>query len=164
MQMSMFSLAEPHASRSPSQGCEKDWLTRGGTSRLPILPLLTAIAPSGWSGRMSPASCHRMADGTLEPSSGGWANSGMGSHTEFLTLNSPEHAAFLGLSHNGAAVCSLSDILETGPVPQRYYLTAKACAGILRRAEKRGRAVPPSLQRALAAVAVWEPTSTSTEV
>jgi len=36
-------------------------------------------------------------------------------------------------------VCSLSDILETGDLPQRFFLSAKACAGILRRAEKRGK-------------------------
>jgi hypothetical protein len=43
----------------------------------------------------------------------------------------------------------LSDTLETGDVPQRFYLSATACRGILRRAEKRGRALPPSLQTAL---------------
>jgi site-specific DNA-cytosine methylase len=40
---------------------------------------------------------------------------------------------------NDASVCSLSSVLETGPIPQRYYLSARACAGILRRAEKRGK-------------------------
>jgi hypothetical protein len=54
---------------------------------------------------------------------------------------------------NDDGVCSLSDILETGDVPQRYYLTAKACRGILRRAEKRGKSLPPSLAAALLAVA-----------
>jgi hypothetical protein len=47
----------------------------------------------------------------------------------------------------------LSDILETGGVPQRFSLTAKACAGILRRAEKRGKQLPMTLHRALSAVA-----------
>jgi hypothetical protein len=70
-----------------------------------------------------------------------------------LTLNTSEHAASLGLSHNGDAVCSLSDILETGAVPHRFYLTAKACLGILRRAAKRGKALPMMLQQALSAVA-----------
>jgi hypothetical protein len=50
-----------------------------------------------------------------------------------------------------AAVCSLSDVLETGAVPQRYFLSATACKGILRRAEKRGKALPPSLAAALLA-------------
>jgi hypothetical protein len=52
-----------------------------------------------------------------------------------------------------AAVCSLSDVLETGLVPQRFYLSAKACAGILRRAEKRGKELPPALLAALRSVA-----------
>jgi hypothetical protein len=68
-----------------------------------------------------------------------------------------------GLSLNDAGVCSLSDILETGDVPQRYYLSVKACAGILRRAEKRGKELPPQLALALQAVADSEPTSISTE-
>jgi hypothetical protein len=48
-----------------------------------------------------------------------------------------------------AAVCSLSDVLETGPLPPRFYLSQKACAGILRRAEKRGKELPPMLRKAL---------------
>jgi hypothetical protein len=50
---------------------------------------------------------------------------------------------------NAAAVCLLSQVLETGSTPERYYLSAKACAGILRRAEKRGKTLPTQLQRAL---------------
>jgi hypothetical protein len=70
-----------------------------------------------------------------------------------LTLNTSEHAASPSLSRNGDAVCSLSDILETGAVPQRFFLTAKACRGILRRADKRGKDLPPQLLQALQAVA-----------
>ncbi len=54
---------------------------------------------------------------------------------------------------SAVAVCSLSDVLETGPLPQRFYLSQKACAGILRRAEKRGKDLPPMLREALEAVA-----------
>lgn len=50
---------------------------------------------------------------------------------------------------NAAAVCSLSQVLETGSIPWRYYLSPKACAGILRRAEKRGYSLPETLQQAL---------------
>jgi hypothetical protein len=49
-------------------------------------------------------------------------------------------------------VCSLSDILEESPDP-KFSLSAKACQGILRRAEKRGRELPHSLRVALEAVA-----------
>jgi hypothetical protein len=51
-----------------------------------------------------------------------------------------------------AVASSLSDILETGVVPRRYYLSAKACAGILRRAAKRGKQLPAILYAALRSV------------
>jgi hypothetical protein len=70
----------------------------------------------------------------------------MGFHGELLTLN-------IGEFHSAADVCSLSDVLETGDVPQRFYLSATACKGILRRAEKRGKKLPGQLQHALLAVA-----------
>jgi len=85
------------------------------------------------------------------------------SHGECLTLSLSEWTALDGLSLRDDGVCSLSDILETGDVPQRYYLSAKACAGILRRAEKRGKTLPPQLARALQAVADSEPILISME-
>lgn len=54
---------------------------------------------------------------------------------------------------NDATVCSLSDVLETGPIPRRFYLSSRACAGILRRAERRGKKLPTQLEEALRAVA-----------
>ena len=42
----------------------------------------------------------------------------------------------------------LSQILEEKPHP-KYCLSAKACQGILRRAEKRGKELPLILQKAL---------------
>jgi hypothetical protein len=52
-----------------------------------------------------------------------------------------------------ASVCLLFSILETGPVARRYFLSPKACAGVLRRAEKRGKALPEALREALQSVA-----------
>ena len=52
-------------------------------------------------------------------------------------------------SRNNGDVCSLSAILETGDVDRRYFLSAKAAAGILRRAERRGKELPPALRAAL---------------
>jgi len=40
---------------------------------------------------------------------------------------------------NDADVCSLSQVLETTSIQQRFFLSPKACEGILRRAEKRGK-------------------------
>jgi hypothetical protein len=47
----------------------------------------------------------------------------------------------------------LSWILEPD-APEKYSLSQKACAGILRRAERRGKALPPMLYEALTARAM----------
>jgi hypothetical protein len=51
-------------------------------------------------------------------------------------------------SRNVGDACSLSDILEDDPDPG-YSLSAKACMGILDRAERRGRTLPEGLREAL---------------
>ena len=71
----------------------------------------------------------------------------MGGPTASSTLNGSEWP-------RDAAVCSLSDVLETSDVPPRYFLSQKACAGIIRRAERRGKELPTMLRRALEQVAV----------
>lgn len=47
-----------------------------------------------------------------------------------------------------AVESTLSQILEV-EVPKKYYLSAKACEGVLRRAERRGKELPPGLKTAL---------------
>ena len=88
----------------------------------------------------------RIRPRTFPASSPPYLNSGLGSPGEFWTLNTSEFP-------RDASASSLSDILETGDVPRRFFLTPKACAGILCRAEKRGRRLPPALLAALKAVA-----------
>lgn len=70
-----------------------------------------------------------------------WPDGG-GLHGECWTLSS-------SVWPSGASVCSLSSTLETGGVPRRYFLSARACAGIIRRAERRGKALPRELREAL---------------
>ena len=53
-----------------------------------------------------------------------------------------------GESPNAAVESHLSWILETNPNP-KYNLSPKACQGILRRAEKRGKVLPTILKDAL---------------
>ena len=57
-----------------------------------------------------------------------------------------------GESHNAAVVSRLLQILEETP-QEKYSLSAKACQGILRRAERRGKKLPEALERALTAQA-----------
>lgn len=45
-------------------------------------------------------------------------------------------------------VSILSQILMVG-VPEKYYLSQKACLGILRRADARGKELPELLKKAL---------------
>lgn len=143
--------AEPLASLSLSQDCEAEWQIRAATWRLSIWRWLTDCGPAGWYGRTSPVCCRLLADGTLDPSSGGWQNSGMGGPTESLTLSLCEWTGWSGPFPNGGGVSSLSDILETGAHLLPYFLSAAACRGILRRAEKRGKRLPELLAAALAA-------------
>lgn len=53
-----------------------------------------------------------------------------------------------GESPNAAAESFLSWIVED-TAPEKYFLSPKACRGILRRAEKRGKPLPPALLKAL---------------
>ncbi len=57
-----------------------------------------------------------------------------------------------GVSPREGRVSSLSQILEDSP-PRKYYLSRKACLGILRRARERGKPLPPQLEAALNAQA-----------
>ena len=124
-----------------------DWMIHVATLPSTSYELLMRFDRHGSSSRMSLVSCHRTTDGTLQPSSGKWRKSGMGALTGFLTLNTSEF-------HKDADACLLSDILmQIGDVPQRFYLSQKACRGILRRATRRGKTLPPMLDSALRRVA-----------
>ena len=109
------------------------------------IEFLRSLGRDGLLSRTSPACYPATEDETLPSSFEGWSNSGMACPGGFLTLSISEWP-------NGAAVCSFSQVLEAD-VPRKYYLSPKAARGILRRAEKRGRALPPTLRAALEAVA-----------
>ena len=57
-----------------------------------------------------------------------------------------------GVSPREGSACFLSQILME-KVPRKYYLSRKACRGILRRARERGKPLPPLLKAALEAQA-----------
>jgi hypothetical protein len=67
----------------------------------------------------------------------------MASPGECWTLNTTEF-------HSAAVESSLLDIVEPpGMHLQRYFLTPRAAAGILRRSERRSRPIPEKLRAAL---------------
>ena len=146
MEQLTFLWEELPASLSALPDCGRALPTHAATSRSSIAEFLTALSPNGLSGKTCRVSSVATEDGILVPSSGRWQNSGMGGPTESLTLNTSEFPS-------DAAVCSLSDVLETGPLPPRFFLSPKACQGILRRAENRGKQLPIALEQALQAVA-----------
>jgi hypothetical protein len=102
----------------------------------------TTLDPSGSFGKMCQVSSVAIEEGILVPSLGRWQNSAMGSATECWMLNTLE-------SPKDADECLLSDILEIGNLPQKYYLSPTACQGILNRAAKRNKKLPETLYQAL---------------
>ena len=85
-------------------------------------------------------------DAISESSSLKWPTQGIATSSgEFWIRNSLE-------SPNVVVESSLSEVLETQVEP-RFSLSAKACEGILRRANRRGKELPPLLTQALLSVA-----------
>lgn len=66
---------------------------------------------------------------------------------ELSTLN-------FGESPSAAVESRLSWILEDN-APEKYYLSARACQGILNRASRRGKALPEILHKALLDMIEW---------
>lgn len=67
-----------------------------------------------------------------------------------ILTDSPQGTSSLNVSEepNVPVDTKLSQILEENPDP-KYNLTPKACAGILRRAERRGKKLPEVLKTVL---------------
>ena len=141
-----FFAVEHNVNRFQLPDLEKELKAITDNSCLPLVQFLKSISPDGWYGKMCLVSCQVTEEKILEPFSECWGNAGMGSPTGFLTLNISELP-------KDAEECLLSDTLETGNVLPRYYLSQKACKGILRRAEKRGKELPETLKTALETVA-----------
>lgn len=89
--------------------------------------------------------CYPVTEGEISPECCmRWEGSGITAPGGYLTRNTSE-------CHNGGAeflACSLDQILEPSP-DQKYWLSPTACQGILRRADKRGKALPERLRQAL---------------
>jgi hypothetical protein len=87
---------------------------------------------------------------TSKSSSEKLLKSGIALHGESLTANTVEWTSSLVPYLKEDGVCSLSDILVmSGNIPLRYYLSKKACQGIIRRSELREKVLPPVLKLAL---------------
>ena len=121
--------------------------------------------PDTWSGKMSPEPFQATEAKTSAPSSKKRRTSSSRSAL-FLDLRTengrvpdaswatdgPLYGAYtmrsFGECPSAAVESRLSQILEAEVLP-KYYLSAKACEGILRGAERRGKELPPMLRDAL---------------
>lgn len=141
----------------------RDWLEADLVSGSSSIDLLQAASRNGWSSRTSPDYSVPMKGETLQS----YLEDLPESYRKFLqevgemrdsqeAHSTPLPTAFAMHSFmewpSAAVVCSLSAVLETD-APRKYYLSARAARGILRRAEKRGKALPEMLHRALLQVA-----------
>ena len=108
--------------------------------------------PDGFSSRTYQDCSLQTAVGTSESCLGRWPTSGTAWRGGFSTHVSSECRSADGECSSSEP--SLTEILEPPQsVPAKYSLSARAAQGILRRAEKRGRTLPPHLEEALARVA-----------
>ncbi len=174
---STFLFSEAPARASPSPESEREWMTLAASWHSSPLALLMRYAQLGsslktflgcypvtpvkqisrWRVEMVKGKATRVITSKSPispPSFAGWRSAGILAHGQVLTLSGS------GFPRD-ASVSSLSDILETGAVPQRFFLSSTACRGILRRAEKRGKELPARLALALRAVADSGPISIS---
>lgn len=147
-------LEDSPAKTSPSPESDEAWgqkkNEREAASPMPSLTLFDSIDLPPSSSKMYRDSSPAMPGETLGLSSLRWASSGTGGPTGFSTLSSSECPS----DDDGCsfAPSTLAQVLE--PIaPQRFYLSARAATGILRRATRRGRLLPTALQTALEALA-----------
>jgi hypothetical protein len=147
------------ARTSPSLASGQGSPESAAASPSPSLTLWSATDLPPSSSRMYRDSSPVMEARTLGRSSVAWANSGMGGPTGFSTLSSSECPS----ADDGCSFVpsTLAQVLEP-TAPQRFYLSARAATGILRRATMRGRELPASLQTALEALAQSSPPSDTT--
>lgn len=122
--------AEPRKEKTTASSLKR---SQGSTIRLPLfLDLRTA------NGR-TPDASWEMGGALL----GAFTMHSFGEQPNTLM----EECGFAALP-NGVGVSRLSQILVDTPLP-KYFLSERACSGILNRADRRGKALPPELREAL---------------
>ena len=145
-----LALSGPAASparTSASPGSDGEWSKAPApTSPTPSSGLWDSIDLGSSSSRTFRDFSPVMAGETWRRSSVRWSNSGMAWDTGSLTLATSECRSADGECSSSES--RLADVLEPS-APQRFYLSARAAAGILRRASKRGRELPADLDAAL---------------
>ena len=147
-QLTLFAAVSP-VKISAWRASVVDWQANGADYGANSIASLVSALPVFVSSRMCLACYPATMERICELSFAGWRTWGMGGPTGFSTANISEFPSAVVAS-------SFSDILETN-VPQKYFLSPKACRGVLRRAEKHGKKLPIALKTALEHRAAQEP-------
>lgn len=147
MQLSLFQKCGPQASRAKTSRLREWARGRGFEGRdldcfLNLLDSLENADQEFLSSKTFRACSVRTPEEILESCSGLWPNSGILSDGVLLTARTSE-------SHSRARGSSLSAVIETGEVPEQYFLSRNAARGMLRRAERMGRNLKPHLRESL---------------
>ena len=108
------------------------------------------LFPDGQCGRTSQELCRPTKDEILGQSSVKWLKQGRFSKNTLSWMHNTSESP----SDEGACSSSLSLILQSlADVPTRYYLSPKACEGILRRADRRQKIIPAHMRLILSSAA-----------
>lgn len=148
-----FSVAGSPAKTSPSPDDDEGSQASApaSSSSSPESPMTLWGTEDGSSLRTYPDSFPPTVDEISPSYSRRWPSSGsVTSPGECWTHDSSEFPS------GGGASSSLPDVLQA-TAPERFSLSPRAAAGILRRAEKRGRELPQALQADLTALASTDP-------
>ena len=137
-------------SRTDSEISEPCWKKLYASQNRDFLFLDCRTSRSGRKPEESSATDGASLGGRTTPNTGEFPNAD-GVSAWWLTLtDTPQGISYLNVSEepNLLVYTKLSHILEECPDP-KYNLTPKACAGILRRAERRGKKLPEALKTVL---------------
>lgn len=144
-QQSMLFQVDSPVRMSRLPGLARDLLETDQDYSSALLTLLNAIVRDGSLSKMCPVFYPAKREETSTPSSVKWLDSGIAWPGGCLTLSTTDWPS-------DAEGCTLSEVLETD-VPLKYYLSPRACRGLLQRSEERERWIPPILEGALRSVA-----------
>lgn len=136
--------------RSPDAGL--DFVPPEAASSSSLPESWARYAQCGYSWKMFQGFYPRTGETISASSPTPFRGSGMAWRGEYLTVDTSE-------SPSGGVASTLSEVLEAS-VARRFSLSQRAAAGILRRAERRGKALPPLLEAALRALVATATTST----
>ena len=146
-QMRLFQTSGPADSRARMSQWREWGLAQGFEGRsldsfLSLLAYLESAAPEFLSSRTFRAFSLATEDVTSESYSKRWPNSGTAWDGVCLT-------AATSASPSHAKESSLLDAIETGEVPDKYFLSPNAAKGIMRRTDQMGRRLFPPLRKSL---------------